>query len=87
MTCADLRVAVGAAAEVPQRFTEVEAATRGRGLDEAVAAEVATGYAEQVDPLSDMRGSEWYRREMIGVWVRRAILRAADAARASEAAA
>lgn len=87
MTCADLRVAVGAAAEVPQRFTEVEAATRGRDLDEAVAGEVATGYAEQVDPLSDMRGSEWYRREMIGVWVRRAILRAADAARASETAA
>lgn len=83
VTCGDLRVAVGAVAEIPQRFTDVEAAARGRPIDEALAAEVAAQYAEQIDPLSDMRGSEWYRREMIHVWVRRAILGAADAARAA----
>ena len=80
-TCADLRVAVGAAAEVPQRFIDVEQTARGRGIDETFAAEIAAQYAERIDPLSDMRGSEWYRREMIHVWVRRAILGAADAAR------
>lgn len=84
-TCADLRVAVGAAAEVPQRFAEVEETARGRVINEALAAEVAAQYAEQIDPLSDMRGSEWYRREMIHVWVRRAILGAAGAARAAVA--
>src|SRR5690606_22506223 len=62
-TCADLRVAVGAAAEIPQRFAEVEQAVRGRAIDEALAAEVAAQYAERIDPLSDMRGSEWYRGE------------------------
>lgn len=82
-TCADLRVAVGAAAEVPQRFTEVEGTARGRTIDEALAAEIAAGYAERIDPLSDMRGSDWYRREMIHVWVRRAILRAVAAAGAA----
>lgn len=81
-TCADLRVAVGAAAEIPQRFDEVEAGAKGHSLDEAAAAAVADQYAEQIDPLSDMRGSDWYRREMIRVWVRRAILRAAESARA-----
>jgi carbon-monoxide dehydrogenase medium subunit len=86
-TCADLRVAVGAAAEIPQRFPAVEQAVRGRAIDEALAAEVAARYAELIDPLSDMRGSEWYREEMIHVWVRRAILGAADAARASAGAA
>lgn len=79
-TCADLRVAVGAAAEVPQRFEEVESGAVGREIDEALAASIAEQYAERIDPLSDMRGSDWYRREMIHVWVRRAILRAASAA-------
>jgi carbon-monoxide dehydrogenase medium subunit len=82
-TCAELRVAVGAAAEVPQRFTEVESAAVGRPLEDALAAEMATAYAEQIDPLTDMRGSDWYRREMIDVWTRRAILGAATAARAA----
>lgn len=85
-TCADLRVAVGAAAEVPQRFTEVERTARGRAIDESLAASIAEQYAERIDPLSDMRGSDWYRREMIHVWVRRAILGAADAARSARAA-
>lgn len=80
-TCADLRVAVGAAAEIPQRFAEVEAEARGRAVDEALATTIAERYAEAIDPLSDMRGSDWYRREMIRVWVRRAILGARDAAR------
>jgi carbon-monoxide dehydrogenase medium subunit len=82
-TCADLRVAVGAAAEVPQRFEDVESNARGRPIDEALATEVAEAYAARIDPLSDMRGSDWYRREVIGVWVRRAILGAAGAARAA----
>jgi aerobic carbon-monoxide dehydrogenase medium subunit len=74
--CEDLRVAVGAVAEVPQRFPELEALARGRPLDEDVARAVADGYAERVDTLADMRGSAWYRTEMIRVWIRRAIQRA-----------
>jgi carbon-monoxide dehydrogenase medium subunit len=73
----ELRVAVGAASETPQRFPDLEAAGTGRPLDEALAAEVAEAYAERVDTLDDMRGSAWYRSEMIRVWVRRTILRAA----------
>jgi carbon-monoxide dehydrogenase medium subunit len=73
----ELRVAVGAASETPQRFPDLEAAAAGRPLDEALAAEVAEGYAERIDTLDDMRGSAWYRTEMIRVWVRRTILRAA----------
>jgi aerobic carbon-monoxide dehydrogenase medium subunit len=77
-TCDDLRVAIGAAAEVPQRFPEVEATARGTDLGEEVARAVADGYAQRIDTLADMRGSAWYRTEMIRVWVRRAIERARD---------
>jgi aerobic carbon-monoxide dehydrogenase medium subunit len=77
-TCEDLRVAVGAASETPQRYPAVEGLARGQVLDEDVARAVAERYAESIDPLSDLRGSAWYRREMVRVWVRRAILRAAN---------
>lgn len=78
-TCADLRVAVGAVAEVPQRFPDVEALTRGQPLTTNLAREVAEQYAARISPLDDMRGSAWYRTEMIKVWVRRAIERASAA--------
>lgn len=80
-TCEDLRVAIGAATETPQRFPEFEARARGQELNEELAATIAERYAESVDPLSDLRGSAWYRREMVRVWVRRALLRARDEGR------
>ncbi len=80
-TCEDVRVAVGAASEVPQRFADVEALGRGHALDEDVVKAIADGYAERVDTLSDMRGSAWYRTEMVRVWVQRAVEHARDGAR------
>lgn len=78
--CADLRVAVGAASEIPQRFQEVEMLAHGSALDEDVQRGVADGYAERIETLSDLRGSAWYRTEMVRVWVRRAIAHARDVA-------
>jgi carbon-monoxide dehydrogenase medium subunit len=72
-TCDDLRVAVGAAAETPQRFPDLEATAVGAALDDERIRAIADGYAERIDPLDDMRGSAWYRTEMVRVWVRRAI--------------
>ena len=77
-TCEDLRVAVGAAADTPQRFPKYEALAHGQVLDEDLARTVAERYAESIDPIADMRGSAWYRTEMVRVWVRRAIMRARD---------
>lgn len=79
-TAADVRVAVGAAAETPQRFPDLEAAARGRRLEPDVLAAIAAGYAERIETLDDMRGSAWYRTEMVKVWVRRAIEHAAGRA-------
>lgn len=71
--CDELRVAVGAAAETPQRFPEVEATAHGSILDDDMIQSIADAYADRIDTLADMRGSAWYRTEMIRVWVRRAI--------------
>jgi carbon-monoxide dehydrogenase medium subunit len=71
--CADLRVAVGAATEIPRRLPEVEALARGQSLTDELIAEIAEGYASQVDTLDDIRASSWYRTQMIRVHVRRAL--------------
>jgi carbon-monoxide dehydrogenase medium subunit len=75
--CAELRVALGAATETPRRYADLEARGMGTALDTDVIGEIAAGYAARTDPLDDMRGSAWYRKAVIEVWVRRAILRAA----------
>jgi len=80
---ADVTVSVGAAAETPQRFPDLEATASDTDLGEDVRRAIADGYAERIETLDDVRGSAWYRTEMVRVWVRRALesarLRAAAA--------
>ena len=71
--CRRLEVVVGAAADRPQRVGDVLVAVEGRLLDGATIEEVADAYASGIDPLADLRGSAWYRRRMIRVFVARAI--------------
>jgi carbon-monoxide dehydrogenase medium subunit len=80
-TAADVRVAVGAAAEIPQRFPDLEQELAGKALDDAAIRTIAEGYADRIDTLDDMRGSSWYRTQMVRVWVRRALEDARSAAR------
>lgn len=70
---ADLRVAVGAIAGQPLRLAEVEAAVRGQPATDALFREVAERYAAAADPVGDVRGSAGYRKQMVGVFVRRAL--------------
>lgn len=69
----DLDVVVGAVASTPQRVPEATAAEIGRPLDDGAADRLAAAYVEAIDPIEDARGSSWYRRRMIGVFVRRAV--------------
>lgn len=77
-------VVVGAVAERPQRLPQVLDAVAGRALDDATIAAVAEGYAGGIEPLSDLRGSAWYRGEMIRVFVERALRAAGERARWEE---
>ncbi len=83
--CAELRVAVGAAAEIPQRLPDVEATAAGEHLSEELLRSIADRYADAIDTLDDLRGSAWYRTEMVRVWVRRAVELARDDALARAA--
>lgn len=76
--CKDLRIAVGAAVETPQRVSEAEEMASGQVLSDELIAAIAEEYAQRLDPLSDVRGSAWYRKEMIRVFVKRALQEVRD---------
>lgn len=79
-TVARCEVVIGAAAARPQRYPDITASLRGRRIDQHVAAEIASAYAQRIDPMEDQRGSAWYRRRMVEVHVRRALLDVAGGA-------
>ncbi|MEX2148052.1 MAG: xanthine dehydrogenase family protein subunit M [Candidatus Rokuibacteriota bacterium] len=71
--CADVRIALAAAAPTPIRAHQAEAELRGQSVTDAAIAAAAEAAATEGDPLSDLMGSADYRRHMIRVWVRRVV--------------
>lgn len=75
-TCKELRVVASAVTATPQEIESIEVTARGQRLTDELIAEIAQGYASTIEPLSDLRGSSWYRKQVISVLVRRAIKKA-----------
>jgi carbon-monoxide dehydrogenase medium subunit len=72
-TCKDLRLVAGAVSETPQEIASAEALARGKHLSDSLIGEIAEAYVAAIEPLSDLRGSGWYRKQIIGVLARRAL--------------
>ncbi len=75
-TIADVRIALGSVGTTPIRATEAEAVLRGQPLKAEALREAAEKAKGAVDPISDFRGSAAYKKEMAGVFVRRALEKA-----------
>lgn len=71
--CTDVRIALGAAAPQAVRAKKAEAALIGRLLDDASITAAAQSAQAECNPATDSLASAWYRREMVGVFVRRAL--------------
>jgi aerobic carbon-monoxide dehydrogenase medium subunit len=71
--CKELRLVVGAVSEIPQEITAVEDQARGSPLSGKLIDDIAQAYADAIEPLSDLRGSAWYRKQIIRVLARRAM--------------
>lgn len=82
----DARIVLGAVAPIPKPAEAAAALLRGRPPGEDVFAEAAELAMQAAEPISDVRGSAEFRRELVGVLTRRALRaalgRARDAARA-----
>ncbi len=71
--CHGIRMALGAVAPTPIRTRTAEDLVRGKVLDEEQVAAAAEAAAEEARPISDVRGSEAYRRDMVRVFTRRVL--------------
>jgi carbon-monoxide dehydrogenase medium subunit len=69
--CSDARIVLGAVAPVPMRAKRAESEIRGRPVEDEVVRRVAEIAAQECVPISDVRGSADYRREIVNVLVRR----------------
>jgi carbon-monoxide dehydrogenase medium subunit len=77
-SCKDLRLVAGAVSEIPQEFAGAGGMAHGKHLTDSLIEEIAEAFSSQVEPLSDLRGSAWYRKQIIRVMARRAIQQASD---------
>ena len=82
-TLKEVSMALGPVALTPFRAREAEAALRGQRVDQEVIASALEVASQEAQPRSNpLRGSAEYRREMVKVLLKRALERAAEAARA-----
>jgi carbon-monoxide dehydrogenase medium subunit len=82
--CTGVRVSVGGGLGMTSRPLLVDGLDRlaaGQPVTEDLVAAIAEEAYRQADPMSDLRASAWYRKEMVRVFSRRALVQAAARAR------
>ncbi|MBW1811450.1 MAG: xanthine dehydrogenase family protein subunit M [Deltaproteobacteria bacterium] len=72
-TCTKARLAAGSVAPVALRLFEVEQFLEGKQLNRSLAALAGKQAAKIISPISDIRASQEYRRQIIEVFVKRSI--------------
>jgi len=71
--CERARIALGAVAPTPLRAKETEKILEGNLLDDGIIRKAGDCAKQECSPITDIRGSADYRREMVGVLVEKAI--------------
>ena len=83
-TCAKARICLGVAAPTPIRALQAEKYLVGKGISEQNLTEAGRLAGEESKVRDSIRGLAWYRREMVGVLVRRMGLKALKRAKKKE---
>lgn len=69
----NVRIAFGAVAPTPIRAPRTEAVLEGRQPDAATLDAAADAALAEIHPISDVRASDWYRRELVRNMLKRVI--------------
>jgi len=69
----DVRIVISAASETPMRLSGAEGILRGGGTDEASLRRAGDAAAEEAQLITDGQGSAAYKRELVRVYVPRAL--------------
>jgi len=72
--CSDAKIVLGAVAPTPIRVKKAEAIVKGKQYKNEVIEKAAETAAKEARPISDVRCSADYRREMVEVLTRRALV-------------
>ncbi|MBI5583542.1 MAG: xanthine dehydrogenase family protein subunit M [Deltaproteobacteria bacterium] len=75
-TCQEIRIFLGAVGPTPLRALETENLVRGKVFTPELIEKAGAKAAAESRPITDMRASADYRRQMVGVLTRRALLEA-----------
>ncbi len=73
---ADAKIVLGAVASTPIRARQAEDTIKGKALDDELIQKAAQAAADEAKPISDVRGSASYRKEMVKVLTNRALKQA-----------
>jgi carbon-monoxide dehydrogenase medium subunit len=76
--CKDVRLGLAGVGSTPIRATKAEDALKGRKPSDEMMAEAGEKASEMSHPASDIRGSAEYKREMVKVYVKRALRASLD---------
>lgn len=76
--CKDARIALGAVAPTTMRARNAEKVLIGKKLTDDVIVEASLAARDECSPISDIRASAEYRRDMIRVFTKRAIKQALE---------
>ena len=71
--CETARIALGSVAPTPVRVAAAEKVLAGKPLDDQMIAESARMAAQSISPISDLRSSEEYRKDVAQTLVKRSI--------------
>lgn len=74
----DVRIVLGAVAPIPMRAVNTENTVRGQKVSEELFEQAGQAAAQECKPIQDIRGSVEYRRDLVRVFTRRSLLRAAN---------
>jgi len=72
-TCTHVKMALAGVGSIPIKATKAEEALLGKEITSALIQEASETLVEEIDPLSDFRGSAEYKSDMAVVFARRAL--------------
>jgi carbon-monoxide dehydrogenase medium subunit len=79
--CKTVRIVLGCVGATPIRARKAEAVLTDQSFDAALASEAGAIAAQECSPSSDLRGSEEYKRAIVGTLVKRAVSKSYKRAR------
>jgi len=74
--CRKARIAAGSVAPVPIRLSKVETLLEGAAISKDIVSKAQQLAREIISPITDVRATKEYRRQIVGVYVKRGLERA-----------